>query len=116
MEIPATRDLFFPRQRTRFGSAGWVLGEDLGADIVLLDMGRVEAVSNDRVALVNNSLDQYVESPRLVGGLRDHLIDYPDDEESIVECDIALRNVDEAAYAQGEYWSLIMEQIRDEQF
>ena len=116
MEIPATRDLFFPRQRTRFGSAGWVLGEDLGADIVVLDAGRVEAVSSERVALVNSSLGQYVDSLKRVGDLRDHLLECPDDEESIVECDIAVRNIDESAYAQGEYWSLIMEQIRDEQF
>ncbi|MDO5285798.1 MAG: SUKH-4 family immunity protein [Actinomycetia bacterium] len=112
-EIPQTRDLFFPLPPSRHHGTGWVLGSDLGALIIRLDAGPVVAVRDDGTVLVNSSLDQYVESLRLVGELRDHLQSEPDDDESIEVCERALTSLDGPAYRQGEYWALVIEQIRD---
>lgn len=112
--IPEIRDLFRPRPRRRYGDIGWLLGEDLGADIVLMDDGTVAAVTNDRTVLVNSCLERYITSLGLVGGLRDHLLLHADDDVSIAECEGSVRTVDEATY--GNYWSLVLEEIKAEQF
>lgn len=77
---PPTRDLFSPAAPERHGGTGWVIGKDLGALIVVLDDGRVVAVRDEGSALVSSSLQQYAESLRLVGKLRDRLQSEPDDD------------------------------------
>ncbi len=119
MDIPETRDLFTRQPRARHLDLGWRLGSDLGAEIVLLDDGQVVAVTEDRTALVNSSGDQSVESLRVVGELRDRL-------RAILTGQPMTSASRNASYdcgpstdepmPQGEYWSLIIEQIRDEQF
>jgi SUKH-4 immunity protein len=120
LQIPETRDLFYPQERQRVGGRegenGWLVGHDLGAEIVVLDRGPVVAVSEISYAFVNSSVRQYVRSLQEIGRLRDHLIDHPDDEDAISACETELRSVDEHAFRAEEYWSLVIEQIRREQF
>ena len=116
VEIPETRDLYYRVPKVRYLDLGWCLGRDLGADIILMDDGSVKAIWEQGEALVNSSLNQYVQSLHLVGFLRDNLPGDESDETSIVECESALEAIDPKAYDAGQYWALIMEQIRDEMF
>jgi hypothetical protein len=120
MEIPETRDLFFRTDRALYenlaGDKGWIVGRDLGADIVILDDNRVVAFSDGGIALVNSSVQQYARTLVVVGDLRDHLAMYPDDEDAISCSEQLVREIDEYSYSAGQYWGLIFEQIREQQF
>jgi hypothetical protein len=120
VEIPETRDLFFPTDQALFenlaGDRGWIVGRDLGAEIVVMEDRRIFALSDGGIALVNCSIEQYAQTLAAVGDLRNHLATYPDDEEAISRCEQAVREIDELAYSAGEYWGLIFEQTRNQQF
>lgn len=118
-DLPEIRDLFHPLERTpvSVGSDHGVrLGTDLGADIVVLDSGPVVAVTGSGRALVNSSLAQYRDSLLTVGTVRDKLLDDPAADDLVADLEVRLREIDGQAFAAGEYWELIVEQIRDEQF
>ena len=119
-DLPEIRDLFCPLDPTivRVGTdQGVRLGRDLGADIVVLDSGAVVAVTDSGRALVNNSLPQYRESLLTVGAARDKLLDKPDaDDNVIADLEARLAQIDRQAFTAGEYWALIVEEIRNEQF
>jgi hypothetical protein len=118
-DLPEIRDLFHRLEPSpvRVGmDHGVRVGRDLGADIVVLDSGAVVAVTKSRPAVVNNSLPQYRESLLAVGAARDKLLDEPDAAGVVAELEVRLREIDDQAFDGGEYWALIVEQIRDQQF
>lgn len=119
-ELPETRDLFYPLDPTtvHVGTEHGVrLGRDEGADIVVLDSGAVVAVTEPgRTLLINNSLPQYRESLLAVGAARDKGRDEPVTNADVLIADLEARlvQIDRQAYIRGQYWKLIVEQIRDE--
>jgi SUKH-4 immunity protein of toxin-antitoxin system len=124
-DLPETRDLFYPQDPTTVHvgtEQGVRLGRDLGADIVVLDSGAVVAVTESGGALlVNSSLPQYRESLLTVGAARDKFRDEPDADDDVIADVIAdlearLVQIDRQAYTAGDYWKLIVEEIRNEQF
>jgi len=77
IELPETRDLFYPcePERVDYGAYEAVrIGRDLGADIVLMDSGRVVARLDENEFLINNSAWQYQESLVIVGNARDAFV------------------------------------------
>ena len=117
---PETRDLFYPCTPTRVEGetySGIAIGRDLGALVIVLDSGPVVAGTDRRLIPINSSLDQYREALAVVGGIRDELASNPEDEGLIANLEEQLRKIDLSSLeVPGSYWSLVLEQIRDEQF
>ena len=115
------RDLFYPQDPTRWvgsaAQAGWVIGRDLGADLVVTDAGVVVAADGGRRWFVNSTVRQYQESLQIVGGLRDRLAHHSGDPQVQLGLESSrLESLDPAAMEPGSYWQRIVEQIREEQF
>jgi hypothetical protein len=51
-----------------------------------------------------------------VAAAREKLLDEPDATGVLADLELRLREIDDQAFLGGEYWALIVEQIRDEQF
>src|SRR4051794_12770273 len=119
IDLPETRDLFYPCEPERVSDTATRIGRDLEADILLLDSGRIVASLDGGPAYpVNTSLDQYRESLTVVGRARDAFAEQDDDDAAQVDALKAeLRRIDPEALADpNSYWASVLEQIEYEQF
>src|SRR4051812_44441791 len=118
IDLPETRDLFYPSEPERIDSTATRIGRDLEADILLLDSGRIVARLDDREYLIKSSPEQYRESLQVVGRARDAFAEQDDMDDAQVDALKAeLGWIDPEALADpNSYWASILEQIEFEQF
>lgn len=122
IEIPETRDLFYPLPETAVAYGNETasrIGKDLEADILVVDSTRVVARQGEQESVVNSSVEQYRDSLALVANTRDGFAAGTiDDVDAAVDgLEEDLRSLDAVAFdAPNSYWGAIVEQIRFEQF